>query len=78
VREGHFALLIPSKWEFSKEYVQTIKRLLHHNLFFIVPFRSPLLCTEPLTSFFNDVFHRILSAVNGTDAPALLSVLFGI
>jgi len=28
VREGHFALLIPSKWEFSKEYVQTIKRLL--------------------------------------------------
>jgi len=29
VREGYFALLIPSKWEFSKEYVQTIKRLLH-------------------------------------------------
>jgi len=28
VREGYFALLIPSKWEFSKEYVQTIKRLL--------------------------------------------------
>ena len=28
MREGHFALLIPSKWEFSKEYVQTIKRLL--------------------------------------------------
>jgi len=29
VREGYFALLIPSKWEFSKEYVQTIKCLLH-------------------------------------------------
>jgi len=29
MREGYFALLIPSKWEFSKEYVQTIKRLLH-------------------------------------------------
>jgi len=28
VREGYFALLIPSKWEFSKEYVQTIKCLL--------------------------------------------------
>jgi len=28
VREGYFALLIPSKREFSKEYVQTIKRLL--------------------------------------------------
>jgi len=28
VREGYFALLILSKWEFSKEYVQTIKRLL--------------------------------------------------
>jgi len=49
-----------------------------HNLFFIVPFRSQLLCTALLTSFFNDVFDRILSAVNGTDAPALLSVSFGI
>ena len=47
-----------------------------HNLFFIVPFRSQLLCTAPLTSFFNDVFDRILSAVNGTDAPTLLSVSF--
>jgi len=28
VREDYFALLILSKWEFSKEYVQTIKRLL--------------------------------------------------
>ena len=49
-----------------------------HNLFFIVPFRSHLLCTAPLTSFFNDVFDRILSAVNGTDAPTLLSVSFDI
>jgi len=29
MREGYFALLIPSKWELSKEYVQTIKCLLH-------------------------------------------------
>ena len=29
VREGYFALLIPSKWEFREEYVQTIKCLLH-------------------------------------------------
>jgi len=28
LRECHFTLLVPSKWEFSKEYVQTIKRLL--------------------------------------------------
>ena len=34
VREGYFALLIPSKWEFSKEYVQTIKRLLQYHLLF--------------------------------------------
>jgi len=47
-------------------------------LFFIVPFRSQLLCTAPLTSFFNDVFDRILSAVNGTDVPTLLSVSFDI
>ena len=49
-----------------------------HNLFYIVPFRSLLLCTAPLTSFSNDVFDHILSTVNGTDAPALLSVSFGI
>ena len=29
VREGYFALLIPSKWEFRDEYVQTIMCLLH-------------------------------------------------
>jgi len=29
VREGYFALLIPSKWEFIEEYVQTLKCLLH-------------------------------------------------
>ena len=28
MREGYFAYLILRKWEFSKEYVQTIKRLL--------------------------------------------------
>jgi len=28
VREGYFVYLILRKWEFSKEYVQTIKRLL--------------------------------------------------
>jgi len=49
-----------------------------HNLLFIVSFRSQLLCMAPLTSFFNDVLDSILSAVNGTDAPTLLSVSFGI
>jgi len=49
-----------------------------HDLFFIVPFHSQLLCRAPLLSFCNDVFDRILSAVNGTDAPTLLSVLFDI
>ena len=48
------------------------------SLFFIVPFRSQLLCTAPLTSFFNDVLDSILSAINGTDAPTLLSVSFGV
>ena len=28
MREGYFVYLILSKWEFSKEYVQTIKRLI--------------------------------------------------
>ena len=46
--------------------------------FFIVPFRGQLICTGLLTSFFNDVFNRILSAVNGIDAPTLLSVSFDI
>ena len=49
-----------------------------HSLSFIVPFRSQLLCTAPLTSFFHDVLDSNLSAVNGTDAPALLSVSFGV
>jgi len=54
--------------------------LLHssNNLTFITPFRSQLLCISPLMSFFNDVLDRILFAVNGTDAPTLLSVSFSI
>jgi len=32
VREDYFALLIPSKWESCKEYVQTIKCLLQFYL----------------------------------------------
>jgi len=30
VRECYFALLIPGKWEFRDEYVQTIMCLLHY------------------------------------------------
>jgi len=37
-----------------------------HNLFFIVPFRSQLLCREPLTSFFNDVLDSICSRAKTT------------
>ena len=36
MREGYFVYLILRKWEFSKEYVQTIKRLLHCIFYFIL------------------------------------------
>ena len=62
MREGYFALLIPSKWEFSKEYVQTIKRLLQC---YVVCEMEKTICPLPRLKF-------ILNSIKNVHAPMKL------